>query len=242
MINAVTNSVMLHNAALIGQGRRVEEDVPQFNDMDSVKLEEGGRDAVRVSLSIESKDLLAQLQGEFLAPSKETEIGNHNTLKKDRKSKSKNEKELSEDKEELVKDLENRDTQPHHVAAAAGYVRGRIHYEFQTGPDGLKYAIGNHVELDTSAIPNESEKTIQEPQVIRQTLLAGGEASSSDIELASAASSMEHQVGIEILEESNDKQGKSKEKSTRTAKETLKEAYEKYEGVSLPGMLVSYEV
>jgi len=48
------------------------------------------------------------------------------------------------------------------------------------GPDGKKYAVGGHVNIDTGAIPNDPEATIRKAKAIRSAALAPANPSSQD--------------------------------------------------------------
>ena len=62
---------------------------------------------------------------------------------------------LNEQDQQKVRELKKRDQEVRtheqaHVAAGGQYIQGGIHYDYQRGPDGQKYAVGGHVNIDTS--------------------------------------------------------------------------------------------
>jgi hypothetical protein len=107
--------------------------------------------------------------------------------------------ELSEEEQEQVTELRQRDQQVRaheqaHVAAAGQYARGGPSFTYQRGPDGQRYAIGGEVQIDTSAIPGDPEATIQKARVIRAAASAPAEPSSQDRAVAAAATKLEAQA------------------------------------------------
>lgn len=121
------------------------------------------------------------------------------------KSKTKQGKELSKEEEKEVQELRKRDREVRqheqaHVAAASGYALGGPKYEFQNGPDGKRYAVGGHVNLDTSE-EKTPEATLRKASVLQKAATAASEPSSQDRAVASQASQMAAQARKEIMEE-----------------------------------------
>jgi len=113
--------------------------------------------------------------------------------------------ELSEEEKKQVEELKRRDqevrTHEHaHVAAGGQYVRGGISYEYQTGADGKRYAVGGEVSIDTSP-ESDPQDTIRKAQTIRQAALAPAEPSGQDRRAAAAAAQMEMKARQEIAKE-----------------------------------------
>ncbi len=110
--------------------------------------------------------------------------------------------ELSEDEQRQVDQLENIDQKVHtheqaHLAAAGGYARGGAHYDYATGPDGGRYAVSGHVNLDTSR-ENTPEETLRKAQTVRQAALAPADPSSSDHQIAAEMSKMAQEARSQI--------------------------------------------
>lgn len=121
------------------------------------------------------------------------------------KSKTKQGKELSKEEEKEVQELRKRDREVRqheqaHVAAASGYALGGPKYEFQNGPDGKRYAVGGHVNLDTSE-EKTPEATLRKASALQKAATAASEPSSQDRAVASQASQMAAQARKEIMEE-----------------------------------------
>ncbi|MCH8129990.1 MAG: hypothetical protein IIC70_08840, partial [Acidobacteria bacterium] len=57
-------------------------------------------------------------------------------------------------------------------AAAGSNASGGPTFEFTTGPDGKRYAVGGEVQIDTSAVDGDPQATIQKMQQVRRAALA----------------------------------------------------------------------
>ena len=115
------------------------------------------------------------------------------------------EAELTEEDQKQIEELRKRDqevrTHEHaHVAAGGQHVRGGVQYDYQTGPDGKRYAVGGEVSIDTSP-ESDPEDTIRKAQTIRQAALAPAEPSGQDRRAAAAAAQMEMKARQELIEE-----------------------------------------
>lgn len=99
-----------------------------------------------------------------------------------------------------ARDREVRAHEQAHVAAAGPYVQSGPHYEYETGPDGRRYAVAGHVNIDTAPVPGDPEATIQKAQVIRAAALAPAEPSAQDQKVAAQATKMETQARLELRE------------------------------------------
>jgi hypothetical protein len=90
-----------------------------------------------------------------------------------------------------ARDAEVRMHEATHVAAGDGYVVGGATFSYQTGPDGRQYAIGGHVDIDTSPIPGKPEETLRKMRVVKAAALATGQPSAADFAVAAAAAEAE---------------------------------------------------
>lgn len=102
--------------------------------------------------------------------------------------------ELTSEEEEQIRklkarDLEVRQHEQAHLAAAGSFASGGAQYEYQTGPDGKQYAIGGHVNIDTSegATP---QATIAKAQQIQRAAMAPADPSPQDVKVAAQATQM----------------------------------------------------
>ena len=114
--------------------------------------------------------------------------------------------QLSEDEQREVDELKKRDAEVRaheaaHLAAAGSLAQGKANFEFQTAPDGNRYAVGGHVDIDTA--PAETpEATLAKARQIRRAALAPGEPSGADRGVAAKAAQMEARARRELTEQS----------------------------------------
>lgn len=83
-------------------------------------------------------------------------------------------------------------------AAAGGQYAGSPTYSFVKGPDGLNYAVGGEVSIDTSPVSGDPEATLRKAQVIRAAASAPAEPSPQDRRVAAQAASLEADARVEL--------------------------------------------
>ncbi len=98
-------------------------------------------------------------------------------------------------------DREVRNHELAHKAAAGGYARGGASFKYVTGADGKRYAVGGHVNIDTSPIPNDPEATIRKAQVVQSAALAPANPSPQDRSVAASAVKMGREARTELRQE-----------------------------------------
>lgn len=86
-------------------------------------------------------------------------------------------------------------------AAVAGQYGSSPTYSFVRGPDGVSYAVGGEVQIDTSPIPGDPEATLRKAQQLRRAASAPAEPSSQDGRVAALAAQMELQARAELREQ-----------------------------------------
>ena len=126
--------------------------------------------------------------------------------------------ELSAEEEKEVTQMKKRDREVKahemaHVAAGAGVVRGGAHYDYQTGPDGKRYAVGGHVSIDTSA-EKEPQETIRKMQVVKKAALAPAQPSNTDRAIAAKAAITEAKARAQLTKENIEKAEEGLHKSS----------------------------
>ena len=118
---------------------------------------------------------------------------------------SRPEAELSEEEKQLLdqlrtKDREVRSHEQAHIAAAGPYAKGPPTYEYQTGPDGKRYAVGGEVQIDTSKVPGNPKATLIKAQTIKRAANAPQNPSAQDRRVAAQAAQMEAEARQELNE------------------------------------------
>ncbi|TFW21332.1 putative metalloprotease CJM1_0395 family protein [Duganella callida] len=112
---------------------------------------------------------------------------------------------LSQEALAMIDQLKQRDTEVRqheqaHLAAAGGLATSGPTYTYQRGPNGVSYAVGGEVNIDTSpgATP---EETIQRARTIAAAALAPAEPSGQDRAVAAEAQQMEMQARAELAQQ-----------------------------------------
>ncbi len=105
--------------------------------------------------------------------------------------------ELSIEDRAILADLERRDhevrTKDMAYMAAAGGLAGSFAIQYETGPDGRRYAVAADVNLDTSAAATP-EQTVTKARALRTAAMSA----SGDASAASRANTMEAQARAEM--------------------------------------------
>ena len=154
-------------------------------------------EAVRVSISPEAAQLLAQVEGENLPA---TAAEPENETKDEQKSPSgkptsappnTDDNELTAAEKDLVQRLAARDQEVRaherdHLAAAGELAVGGAQYTYEKGPDGKLYAIGGHVNINTGTESDPAKAKLKAARV-RSAALASGDASAADAAVAAHA-------------------------------------------------------
>lgn len=102
-----------------------------------------------------------------------------------------------------TRDLVVRAHEAAHLAAASGIAIGGASYSFQRGPDGVQYAIGGEVSIDTSKVAGDPSATLQKAQQIQAAALAPTQPSSQDRAVAARAAKMAIEAKAEISQLAN---------------------------------------
>lgn len=108
---------------------------------------------------------------------------------------------LSEEEQQQVDKLKARDREVRaheqaHIAAAGGLSVSGPSYSYQQGPDGQRYAVGGHVNIDVS--PGRTpEETLRKARAVERAALAPAEPSGQDQAVAAQARQMALQAQAE---------------------------------------------
>lgn len=102
------------------------------------------------------------------------------------------ENELTDDEQRMVEELRRTDQQVRsheqaHVAAGATNAR----YEYQTGPDGKRYAVGGHADIEVAAMSDDPAGKMEQARRMRAAALAPSDPSTQDLAVASRATRLE---------------------------------------------------
>ena len=136
------------------------------------------------------------------------------------------EQEQQEIRELAARDREVRSHEQAHAAGGGKYAGSPV-YEFVRGPDGVSYAVGGEVSIDTSPIPGDPEATIAKAQQIRRAANAPAEPSPQDRRVAAEASLMEADARAELRQERVIESERAREEKAERAEEKKAEAARK---------------
>ncbi|MDP2903248.1 MAG: putative metalloprotease CJM1_0395 family protein [Methylovulum sp.] len=116
----------------------------------------------------------------------------------------KNTLQLSETDQKIIQQLKKRDTEVRahelaHLAAAGGIARSGANFSYQQGPDGVQYAVGGEVNIDTSAVAGNPAATLRKADIIKSAAMAPAQPSAQDLQVASSATAMAAKAVAELL-------------------------------------------
>lgn len=114
-------------------------------------------------------------------------------------------------------------------AAAGGQYAGSPTYSFVRGPDGLNYAVGGEVSIDTAPVSGDPEATLRKAQVIRAAASAPAEPSPQDRRVAAQAANLEADARVELASKDNSEVQKEVLQSEEEAKARKLEARQQAE-------------
>lgn len=140
--------------------------------------------------------------------------------------------EYTREEQEKITKLKDRDREVRaheqaHVAAGGQYVRSAAQFQYQTGPDGQRYAVGGEVSIDVSK-EGEPEATAAKMQVVIRAALAPAEPSGQDRAVAAQAVRTASEARMEAAAESRDAAGQ------KTGPENKEDPGTKTEDKALP--------
>jgi len=127
---------------------------------------------------------------------------------------------LTQEQLRVVRQLEqtDREVRAHeqaHLSAGADLIRGGPTYSYATGPDDKRYAVGGEVSIDAS--PGRTpEETIPKAQHIRSTALAPADPSAQDYRVAAAASKLEIDARMALVQQRSEQLRSGETESNRS--------------------------
>lgn len=115
---------------------------------------------------------------------------------------------LSEEEKQQVEYLKKRDQEVRahemaHVSVGGSLVKRGAMYEYESGPDGKRYAVGGDVILDVSE-GRTPEETIRKAERVRAAAMAPADPSPQDYKVASQADKMAAEARAQLREQQAD--------------------------------------
>jgi len=188
------------------------------NDAGANRVRESAGQRDRVELSLQAREASQRTQATQTAPPDPTVSradsngdGSGHPAKADNasqaaKPRTANGEPLNDEQTKQLEKLKQRDREVHtheqaHKNTAGPYARGGAQFDYQQGPDGKRYAVGGHVNIDTSPVRGDPQATIQKMQVVRRAALAPADPSSQDRQVAAQASQTIAQAQQELRQQ-----------------------------------------
>ncbi len=97
-----------------------------------------------------------------------------------------------------ARDREVRAHEAAHLAAAGGHAMGGASFTYKRGPDGVMYAVGGEVPIDTSAVAGDPQASLQKAMQVQRAALAPADPSAQDRQVAAQAAAMAVQSRQEL--------------------------------------------
>lgn len=97
-----------------------------------------------------------------------------------------------------ARDAEVRAHEAAHIGAGGDLVTGGPSFSYQVGPDGVRYAIGGEVGIDSSPVRDDPAATIAKMRTVRAAALAPAKPSGADLRVAAQASQNEAVAAAEL--------------------------------------------
>lgn len=161
---------------------------------------------------IEDKAIISYEANALLSKDKENTSDKSDSAQKP----SQNEQKLTPAQEQEIAKLKARDAEVKaheqaHIAASAGLSVSTPSYSYQTGPDGVKYAVGGEIGI-SFVQSKDPEENIANAQTMKAAALAPADPSAQDLAVARNADQI-IQEAREQLKEQRDEENKAKDES-----------------------------
>lgn len=134
-----------------------------------------------------------------------------------------------------ARDLEVRQHEAAHLAAAGGLATSGASFTYQRGPDGVNYAIGGEVSIDVSPGRTPAE-TLAKAAIVQAAALAPAEPSGPDRAVAAQAQQLAAQARAELNAQSlggtTDNNSKAANDTASSTQDKVLRAYQDFGGSS----------
>ncbi len=112
--------------------------------------------------------------------------------------------ELSQQDQQEISQLKQRDSEVKaheqaHLSVAGGFAVGGASFTYQTGPNGIRYAVGGEVSISTSPVQGDPAATLKKADAIRRAALAPANPSTQDLKVAGRATSMAGKARVDLV-------------------------------------------
>ncbi|MFC4653621.1 MULTISPECIES: putative metalloprotease CJM1_0395 family protein [Rheinheimera] len=172
-----------------------------------VQADDKGRDARQTQTSYQDDSKTKGLDYDQAVTAKDQKEQDQQGQKQSSGQQSDADKQQQQAEQKEIAELKARDQEVrvHEQAHAAigGQYAGSPSYEYETGPDGQKYAVGGEVQIDISEIPNDPQATIAKMQQVKAAALAPAEPSGADRAIAAEAGRKMQEARAELVSDTH---------------------------------------
>ncbi len=199
----------------------LRETIPQTSESDQSSAEQGlGGESDRVRTPGQPPAPLTyerpQVNAELAAQNGQDDLPDNGQDESAGRQGAEQEQQQQAEQRE-IEELERRDAEvrAHEQAHAAtgGQYASAPQYEFETGPDGRRYAVGGQVSIDISE-ESTPEQTIRKMQQVRAAALAPVEPSPQDLQVAAEATQKAFEARVELAEDNRETLQATQEESS----------------------------
>lgn len=121
---------------------------------------------------------------------------------------------LSQSDQLKIQQLKNRDIEVKaheraHQSVAGGLAQGGASFTYTKGPNGVRYATGGEVHIDTSPVEGDPAATLKKAETIQRAALAPASPSAQDRLVASKASALAQSARADLIQLKHESQDKT---------------------------------
>jgi len=108
-------------------------------------------------------------------------------------------KDLKQIQKLKSRDVEVKAHEQAHLSAAGSLAMSGASFTYQTGPNGVRYAVGGEVSISTSSVDGDPAATLRKADAIRRAALAPANPSSQDQVVAGKATAMAQKASADLI-------------------------------------------
>ena len=98
------------------------------------------------------------------------------------------------------RDLEVKTHEQAHLGAVGSLANGGASFTYSKGPNGVNYAVGGEVNIDTSPVNGDPAATLRKADTIRRAALAPASPSAQDQRVAAKATAMAERARADLVQ------------------------------------------
>lgn len=92
-------------------------------------------------------------------------------------------------------------------ASVGGAHASHPHYEFSAGPNGVRYAVSGHVNIDVSPVAGDPAATLEKMRTVARAALAPAQPSAADRAVAAEANARAAEARAELANQNDTSSG-----------------------------------